>query len=136
MPAFDNSLMLRTTGNLTTAESVGPVTLYGGTPVGGLAVRVSVPTAYAALDTMLAKVYASVDGSTYNLIAQYAGGSVSGFASGKDLIIPFSLPPDKWYVKLELTVTSTTAANINFGAVKAGIVEGVNGDFTRAVDFH
>jgi len=136
MPAFDDELMLRTTGNLTVSESDGPVTIYGGTPVAGLAVRVTVPTAFDDDDTLLAALYASQDNSTYNLIAQYQGGAEDTFKTNpRDLIIPFALPPDKWYLKLELIVTSTTAANVNFGAVSAGIAEGFGGDFTRAVSF-
>jgi hypothetical protein len=118
---FDANLMLRTTGTLTQDESVGPVTLYGG-DIKGLAARVVVPSAYGANDTVLPKVYASTDGSTYNLVAQHAAGAVKPGSTGTKLIVPFQLPPGKWYVKVELdvTVASTTP---NFGVTLVGIVQ-------------
>lgn len=132
MPAFDANLMFRTTGDLTASETSNALVIYG-TPIRGLAARVNVPQAFGANDTMLAKVYASTDGSSYNLVAQYAKGATKVYG-GKDMIIPFALPASKWYVKLELTVTAASTTS-NFGAVKAGIVEGVGYDFDRTTHF-
>lgn len=115
---FDANQMFRTTGNLTQAESNGPVTVRS-TPVGGLAARLVIPTAFHDDDTIQAKYYHSTDGSTYYLFAQSR--SRSGWKSAPgDLITPIVTPYK--YIKEELTVTSTTAANVNFGAVKSGVV--------------
>ena len=130
MPAFDANLMFRTTGTLTTDESVGPLTVYGGIQ-DGLAARIVVPSAYGANDTVLPKVYSSLDGNTYNLVAQYAEGAVKPGSSGLELIVPFPVIPGKQYIKLELevTVASTTA---NFGTVQAGIVGNPGFDWDRS----
>jgi hypothetical protein len=116
---FDKLLMLRTTGTLTASESVGPITIYGGNPE-GLAARVIVPSAFGANDTILPKVYTSTDGSTYNLVAQNAAAVKPGSA-GTELIVPFTPPAGKTYVKVELVVTiaSTTA---NLGTTIVGLV--------------
>lgn len=133
MPLFDNNLMLRTTGNLTGNESVGPVTLKGGTKSKGLAVRVQVPaaTSIGADDTLLAKVYASYDGSTYNVIAQWKKGATKVGASGYEMIVPFAIN-SKVYVKVELLMTATTT---NFGAVQVGIVQNVGYEWDRNTHF-
>jgi hypothetical protein len=121
MSAFDKLLMLRTTGTLTAAESVGPATIYGGRRK-GYAARIIVPSGYGANDTIHPKVYTSTDGSTYNLVAQFAGGTNKPGTAGLDLIVPFTPPPGKTYVKVELivTVASTTPS---FGVVLVGIVD-------------
>jgi hypothetical protein len=120
MSVFDANLMLRTTGTLTADESVGPVTIYGGRRK-GYAARIIVPSAYGANDTIQAKVYTSTDGSTYNLIAQSVGAVKPG-STGVELIVPFTPPPGKTYVKVELdvTVASTTAT---FGTTMVGIID-------------
>ncbi|NLX13295.1 MAG: hypothetical protein GXY44_06520 [Phycisphaerales bacterium] len=130
MSAFDAELMFRTNGDLTASESLGPVRVPGGV-MHGHAVRVIVPDALGANDTILPKIHVSQDGSTYNLLKQYAGGAVKT-KGGKEFVIPFNLPTadDDWYVKLELdvTVASTTAG---FGAVIAGVVLPVNEGWSR-----
>lgn len=130
MPEFDANLMFRTTGNLTQDESLGPITVYGGIQ-DGLAVRVVVPTANGANDTILPTVFLSSDGSTYNIAARYAKGATKPTSSGMELIVPFAVPAGKWYVKLELdgTAASTT---YNFGVVQAGIVENPGFDWDRS----
>lgn len=130
---FDAELMFRTTGNLTQDESKGPLVVWGGIQE-GLAVRVVVPTAFGANDTILPKVYLSKDGSTYNLVAQYAKGPQKPYGTGLDLIVPFAVPPGKWYVKLELdgTAASTT---YNFGTVVAGIVPNPGYAYERSSNF-
>ena len=130
MPAFDALLMFRTTGALTTNESTGPVILYGGNN-DGLAVRVVVPGANGVNDSVNAKVYRSTDGSTYNLVSQYANAGVKTYG-GAELIVPFPLYPGKQYIKLELlpTVASTT---VSFGTTVAGVVENPGMDWERSV---
>lgn len=130
MPAFDANLMFRTTATLTQDESLGPIVVYGGMRK-GLAVRVVVPQGYGANDTILPKVYSSDDGSTYNLVAQYAKGAVKPGSTGLELIVPFPVFPGKRYIKLELdvTVASTTP---NFGTVMAGIIENPGHDWDRS----
>lgn len=131
MSAFDNNLMLRTTGNLTVSETSGALTIRG-TPVRGMAARVSVPTAFADGDTIQAKVKTSDDDSTYTVIAQSE--VLSSFNTNpRDIIVPFTSV--RKYVKTELVVTSTTAANINFGAVKSGIVLNTGFAFDRTAGF-
>lgn len=118
MGVFDNNLMFRTTGNLTVSETSGALTIRG-TPVRGMSARVSIPTAFADGDTVQAIVKDSDDGSTY--VKRFYSDVESTFNTNpRDIIVPVTTL--KKYVKLELVVTSTTAANINFGAVKAGMV--------------
>lgn len=131
MPVFDANLMLRTTGNLTVSESSSGVTIRG-TPVKGMAVKASVPTAFADLDQIQVKVYDSADNSTYNLLAQSLVKTGMN-TSPRDITVPFFTA--RKYVKAELVVTSTTAANINFGAVVVGVVLNAGGDWTRAESF-
>lgn len=132
--AFDSNLMFRTTGDLTASESKGPLTIYG-TPLRGMSVEVVVPEAFGANDTVLPKLYASTDGSTYNLFAQYSGGPTKIPTGGKTFLLPFALPPgQKTYVKLELVVTAASTTS-DFGAVKAGIVLGGGADIDRTVDW-
>jgi len=131
---MDSNLMFRTTGDLTQSESKGPVTIYG-TPIKGMAVEVVVPEANGANDTVLPKLYASTDASTYNLIAQYDGGATKIPTGGKIFIVPFSLPKgQKTYLKLELVVTAASTTT-DFGAVKAGIVLGRGADVDRTVSW-
>lgn len=127
--AFDANLMFRTTGSLTQDESKGPLTVWGGMEK-GLAAQVIVPSANGANDTILPKVYHSADGSTYNLVAQYAGAQTVP-TGGLVLIVPFPVLPGKNYIKLELdgTAASTT---YDFGAVVAGIIPNPGHDYDRA----
>lgn len=125
MPAFDNDLMTRTTGNLTVSGSAAKE--IRGTGLKGMTARVVVPDAYHADDTLQAKVWHSDDGSTYTLLTQSE--VTDGLADGGEILVPFVT--EKKYAKIELVVTSTTAANINFGAVKAGFVSGALTDWDR-----
>jgi hypothetical protein len=121
-------MMLRTTGSLTAAESVGPVTVWGGIKE-GLAVQVVVPTANGANDTILPRVYVSADNSTYNLVSTYREGATKP-SGGKVFIIPFPVKPGKQYVKLELIVTIASTTT-NFGTVFAGIIPNPGMEFDR-----
>ncbi len=127
---FDANLMFRTQGDLTQDESQGPLKVYGGIRK-GLAVQVVVPSAFGANDTILPKVYISTDGSTYNLVAQYAKGATKPGSDGLVMIVPFPVIPGANYVKLELdgTAASTT---YNFGAVVAGVIPNPGFDYDRA----
>jgi hypothetical protein len=126
---FDAELMFRTTGNLTQDESAGILQVWGGIRQ-GLAAQVIVPSANGANDTILPKIYRSADGSTYNLVSQYAGGAQVVPSGGLALIVPFPVLPGKNYIKLELdgTAASTT---YNFGAVVAGIIPNPGHDYDR-----
>lgn len=133
MGAMDNDLMFRTTGDLTQSESDGPITIYG-TPLRGMAVRVEVPDAYGANDTVLPKLYASTDGSSYNLLASYREGAVK-VKGGKTFLLPFALPKGKkTYLKLELVVT-VASTTVSFGGARAGIVLGGGADIDRTTNW-
>lgn len=128
---FDSNLMFRTTGSLTASESGGPLTIHG-TPIKGMAAKVVIPSSASigAADTIQAKLYASTDGSTYNVIAQTAV-TTPGAATAQQFVIPFSLPKgQKTYLKLELIVTATTSA---WGTVVAGLVLGRGAEVDRTV---
>lgn len=130
MSAFDSTLMFRTTGDLSASESCGPVVVYG-TPMRGMAVRVEVPKANGANDTVLPRLYASADNSTYNLIASYQEGAVKPYG-GKTLILPFAVKSgEKVYLKLELVVTAASTTS-DFGGVRAGIVMGGGAKIDRS----
>lgn len=135
MAVWDANLMFRTTGSLTQSESKGPLTVHG-MPLKGMSVRVSIPQAGGADDTILPKLYASTDGSTYNLVAQYREGAKKIGVAGGDLYmpIPYNVAPkgQKTYLKLELVVTGTTT---NFGVVMAGIVMGGGASIDRSVSW-
>lgn len=131
--AQDANLMFRTTGALTANESSGAVTLYG-TPLKGMTAVVDVPDAYGANDTVLPRLWASTDGSSYNLFQSYKDGAVK-VKGGFTFYLHFALPKsEKNYLKLELLVTiaSTTAG---FGTVKSGIVLGGGGSIDRTESF-
>lgn len=127
MPAFDDLLMFRTTANLTASETSVAVTING-VPIEGVAARVVVPTAFDDDDTLQVIAKFSDDGSTY-IKTEYSPVLSDFKTSPRDVIVP--LVGNYKYVKLELIVTSTTAANINFGAVKAGVVLNVNRAWSR-----
>jgi hypothetical protein len=127
---FDANLMFRTTGDLTQDESKGPLTVYGGIK-NGLAAQIIVPSSASigADDKLEANVYRSSDGSTYNLVSQYAEGIITKPSTdGAVWIVPFPVLPGKNYVKLELKGTATT---FNFGAVVAGIIPNPGFDYDR-----
>lgn len=131
---MDSNLMFRTTGNLTQSESSGAITVHG-TPIKGMSVQVEVPSANGANDTILPRLYASTDGSTYNVVSSWQGGATKIPTGGKTFILPFSLPHgQKTYLKLELVVTAASTTT-NFGAVKAGIVLGRGAEVDRSVSW-
>jgi hypothetical protein len=81
-------------------------------------------------------VHASVDNSTYRLVAQYAGGAVSWASGGKSYNLPFNLPRGYKYAKMVFTVTGgTTTDGAGYGGVYAGVVPRVHGDWDRKVQF-
>lgn len=131
MPAFDANLMFHTTANVTNSQSNGPLTVNS-TPMHGLAGRVVVPTGYAAGDTIQAKYYGSTDGSNYYLLSQSR--VLSGFTSTTPGEFYTPIVGNYKYIKEELVVTSTTAANINFGVVKSGLVQNVKAKWTRGTN--
>jgi len=113
--AFDNELMYRTTGSLTTNASLGPVT-HRDTGIRGMGVRISVPSSTEATAELLARVWVSADNSTYTLKCTAEAGYQTA-SGGLEFYIPLSTT--KKYSKLELLVSGTTP---NFGAVQAGLV--------------
>jgi hypothetical protein len=127
MPVFDKDLMFRTTASLTASETSAALTING-VPISGMAARVVVPAAFSDDDTLQIKVKYSAAGSTYTILGNSM--VLTGFKTNpRDVIVP--LVGNYKYVKLELVVTSTTAANIDFGTVEAGVVGGVNRDWSR-----
>lgn len=129
---FDANLMFYTGKDVTTDESVGPLTVWGQVER-GLAVRLVVEDAYGANDTLLPIVHLSADNSTYNLVAQYHKGAIK-VDGGYEFLVPFICPPGKWYVKLELSVTVASTTPL-FTDVFAGIVPNVGDVFQRANHF-
>jgi len=127
MPVFDDSLMFRTTASLTASETSAAVTING-VPISGLAARVVVPAAFSDDDTLQVKVKESAAGSTYTILGNSM--VLTGFKTNpRDVIVP--IVGNYKYVKLELVITSTTAANLDFGAVVAGVVLNVNREWDR-----
>jgi hypothetical protein len=133
MAVFDNTLMFRTTGNLTQSESSSALTIRG-TPVKGIAARVVVPGSTGTTTSVLPRLWVSADNSSFYLASTYPKGAITLAASGTgEYIVPLTaLHTEGKYVKLELVVTGTTP---NFGAVVAGLVLGVGGDWDRSVSF-
>ena len=95
--------------------------------------RVNVPASsdIGTEDTLMAKVYSSYDGSTYNVIAQWKKGATAVGKNGYEMIIPFAIN-SKVYVKVELLMTATTT---NFGTVQVGIVQNVGYEWDRLTHF-
>ena len=117
--AFDALLMFFTNTTITQDISSSALTIYG-TPVEGLGVRVSIPQSQEAGGTVQGRLWVSPDDSTYRLagVSEIKG----SLSSGGDVHFSAQAPlSDAKYAKLELIVTGTTAANINFGQVKAGV---------------
>ena len=124
---FDAEMMFVTGATLTASISHGPVTMWGQVAKGA-AVRFVFEDAFGANDTVLPRVYLSADNSTYNLVASYHKGGTK-VKGGKEMNVPFILPPGKWYVKTEIVITiaSTTAAI----PVHAGIIPNIGDTFKR-----
>lgn len=129
MPAFQEELMFRTTGDLTVAETSAALTIYG-TSIKGMAARIVVPgsTDLGAADTLQAEYHGSADGSTYHLFA--TSEAVAALVAGGEIITPIVCTYK--YIKEELIVSATTT---NFGAVVSGLVTGVGFNWDRAVSF-
>ena len=133
MAVFDYRLMFMSSGNLTKTSTVPAAGLkIRGTGIKGAAARVVFPTTPGLSAQVLPTVLASDDDSTYHTIASYPGGALSWESGGKEVYIPFTT--DKKYVKMTFTVTGGSTAT-SFGAVKAGVVEGVGYDWDRSVSF-
>lgn len=132
MPAFDNDLMFRTTGNLTASMTTTALKVRG-LPVAGMAVRIVIPSSTGTTNSLLSRVHGSDDDSTYSLVAQHPSGAISP-ASGvaTEQIIPVA--GDKKYYKVDFVVAGSTGTP-NWGVVKAGLVEGVGFDWDRSVDW-
>lgn len=115
--AFDNLLMFFTNTTVTVNVSSGAKQING-TPSEGLGVRISVPTATHANDTLQGRVWVSADNVTYRVASTSV--AKAALTSGGDIIFSFQAPKSeaKW-AKLELILAGTTKA---FGQVKAGIV--------------
>jgi hypothetical protein len=130
---FDSNLMFRTTtGAMTVSESLGPITIYG-TPIHGMAVRIEIPSANLN-DTVLPTLYASQDGTTYNVMARYRKGAVL-CTGGKSLFLRFAIPKgEKTYLKLELSVSINSTTGV-FGVVTAGLTVGGGANVDRDVSW-
>ena len=127
---FDANLMFFSSGDLTQSKSSSALTVYG-IPLKGAGVRIEVPEANGADATILAKLYESDDGSTYNVLSSLEGGAASAYG-GKSLYLGIPQLKGKKYLKLELIITDTTP---DFGAVKAGIVLGKGASIDRSVNW-
>ena len=128
MPAFDALLMSKTTGNLTTNCSGVGVTIRK-SPIGGLAARVVIPDSAGTTNSVLPRVLASADDSTYVVIAQYEGGPFTMAKDAtKEVMIPFVT--SKKYVLVDFVIGGTGTAG-GFGAVQAGIVNLAGNDWAR-----
>ena len=132
-PVFDHAQMFISTGNLTkTATHPSSGIKIRGTAVSGLGVRIVFPSTPGTAAQVLPTIHASDNNSTYRLVSTYPGGAQSWASGGKELV--FGFVTSKKYVKLTFTVTGGTTGT-SWGAAKAGIVEGVGFDWSRAVDF-
>lgn len=125
---FDSNLMFRTQTAMTVSESLGPLTIYG-TPIRGMNVRITIPSSNLN-DTVLPTLFASTDGSTYNVLSRYGAGATK-CTGGKELNLPFMLPKgQKTYLKLELSVALASTTGV-FGVVVAGLTMGGGADVDR-----
>ena len=134
--AFDYAVMFKSSGNLTATATVPSSGIkIRGTGIHGMAARVHFPSTTQTYNKVLIEVHGSVDDSTYRVISTYPGGYLSWAAStAKTVNIPFDLPPGYHYVKMKFTVAGgTTTAGAGFGAVQAGIVPRVEGEWSRTV---
>ena len=137
MPAFDARLMFMSSGNLTKTSTLPAAGLkIRGTPVHGIAARVIIPRWTGTKSKMVIALHVSKDDSTYYLASTYPGGSLSNLVAtaGSELIIPLACRRVFQYVKIVFTLTGGTTGT-SYGAVKAGLVEGVGFDKSRAVQF-
>jgi len=129
---FDNTLMFKSSGNLTKTSTVPAAGLkIRGTPVTGLAARVMFPTACVSAQ-VLVEIHESTDDSTYRVAATYPGGALSWASGAKEIMVPFAVHSGYPYVKMDFNVTNGSTAT-DFGAVQAGIVPRAHGDWRRGV---
>lgn len=133
---FDNTLMFISTSNVTRGSTALRPTSgikIRGTPVQGLAVRITFPTGPGTTAKILPQLYVSADNSTYRLQSQYEGGYLSWTkGQGQEVMLPFEALSGYPYVKLGFAFVGGTTGS-SWGAVKAGIVPRAHGDWTRAV---
>jgi hypothetical protein len=130
---FDNTLMFKSSGNLTATSTVPASGLkIRGTPVTGLAARIMFPTTPGASATVLVAIHESVDDSTYRVAATYPGGALSWASGAQEIMIPFAVHSGFPYVKMVFTLTGGSTA-CSYGAVQAGIVPRAHGDWRRGV---
>ena len=136
---FDNTLMFKSSGNLTKTSSAPTAGLkIRGTPVTGLAARVLFPTSPGVSAQVLTSIHESVDDTTYRLQSTYPGGAMSWnaavypYVQAREIMIPFACHSGFPYVKMYFTITGGSTA-CSFGAVQAGIVPRAHGDWRRGV---
>ena len=132
---FDYGAMCKSSGNLTKTATVPSAGLVvRATHMHGGAVRVTFPSTSGTREQVLVEVHASVDDSTYRVVSTYPGGAVSWASGAKSINVPFTLPAGYKYAKVKFTVTGgTTTSGAGFGAVMAGLVPSVPGDWNRQV---
>ena len=135
---FDNTLMFISSANLTVPDSLHPTSgiKIRGTTNKGLGVRIYFPSAPNGTKTqILPEIHVSADNSTYRLQAQYPGGDLSWASGTKEVYFPFQVEGGYPYVKLKFNMTNTTTGSNSYGAVQAGIVQNVDGEWSRTVRF-
>ena len=128
---FDNTVMFKSSGNLTkTIDSTALV--LRGTAVRGSAARVYFPTTPGLSATVLVSIKASADNSTFRTIATDPRGALSWASGTEETIVPFEVPSGYPYVKCTFTITGGSTAT-SYGAVLAGVVPRQLGEWTRVV---
>jgi len=122
--------MLRRTsdGALSATVTLASIEING-TPPGGLALRVSCPTAFTGTSPSLAMTVYASSSSTATSDGQQVGYRI--LTAYGDYIMPFVT--SKRSVIVELTVAGTSPS---LGAVEIGIVKNVGFDWNRNIEFH
>lgn len=128
MAAFDAELMVVTSGALTSSRTSTAAIINGTGIVRGMSARIAVPSAYNDADTLLAKVAVSDNGTDYVVIAQ-SDAIATLKTNPRDIYVPFATA--KKYAKIEFVGVTTTAANLTFGVVQAGFVNGLHLEWSR-----
>lgn len=128
---FDAELMLREGEDVLDATETWPTfsdrEIWGGQ----YALQMVVPTAADPADTLTIEVkLADAAAGPYNTVA--ASGPHSVDSEGEVFVIPFHVPAGKHFIKITSTLTGTSP---NFGAVYAGIVPHVPGEYDRKDHF-
>ena len=136
MPAFDAALMFKSnTNNLTRAVGTFPSAglKIRGTPISGLAAKIIIPEWPGTTVKLAMNVQGSMEDTTYRTVASYPLGAQCRLSSAaaEVLMVPFTLPADVPYVKLNFAITGGTTGT-SWGAVKAGIVPIGGSDWERA----